>query len=501
MLKQKSLISLITNISINIIGMFSSIIVARYMGPEPLGVLSTSQAFVNMFGIIGGLGFGIAHFKRVSEGMDLGKCNGTFFTIRAILSLLMFAMIMITFYAIGWLTGNYILPRQYIIFFWIIAIGFTLSNISQSIQLTFSARLEVAKNGLILISQKLLNTILKILVAILGLSTIYLAWGDFIGVLFSILVALLLFKRYPISKFDRTTFKSYLTFAAPMTIVQFIETGAIYLDKVFLGYFISAEEVGYYIVAQSLSNVLLMTAWMFINLLVPVFSNLHKNGKIEEMVNLSKRVYRLISLIFTPVLVYIFFYAGDIVEFLYGKQFERSILILQIFTIYILFYYYLQPFVNLVTGSDKPKQVALFGGIAAFLNIILNLLLIPNSLFGYQLFGLGAIGAAIALLISIFIRFFLFRLYIFKVQKIGFNPNISIHLGLSILLLMTISYLTDLLNLIPITSLILSSTIFFVFYFGFLILVKNIGRSDFLFVVDIFNLKKLKSSIKGDFKD
>ena len=500
MLKQKATISFLSNVLIHIIGFFSSFFVARFMGAEALGILSSSQAFVNMFGIIGGFGFGLAHFKRVSEGMDLGKCNGTFFTIKTILSFVMFIVTMLVFYSIGWTTGKYPVSENYFSFFWIVAIAFTLGSISQSIQLTFSAKLEVTKNSMVLLSQKLFNTTLKIIIALTGLSVIFLAWTNLFAVLLGIIVSIYLFRNYPISGFDKKIFKSYLSFAIPITLLQFVERVSIYIDKVFIGYFINEEAVGQYAVSQSLTNVFLLSAFMLANLFIPTYSKLHSEKNISAIREFSQRVYKYISLLATPVLFLIIFNAESIILIIYGDAFTRSSIILRILALQTLFYFYLQPFSHLFIGTDKPKLVAKYGIISAIVNIVLNFVLIPKQIGGIPLAGLGEVGAAYALLISGIIRLSLFRLSAMKLFNLGINMSVVKHF-ITALLSNSVSYYLFyyIFDLSLLFSLIFSMAVSLGLFFLISILIGEIKNADILYYLDMINFVKVKNSMKNEF--
>ena len=63
MLKQRVTFSLIFKIVNSLIGLISSVFVARYMGAETMGILSACLAFIAIFTIFGDFGFGIAHFR------------------------------------------------------------------------------------------------------------------------------------------------------------------------------------------------------------------------------------------------------------------------------------------------------------------------------------------------------------------------------------------------------------------------------------------------------
>ena len=68
-----------------IIGWIALLFVARKMGAGALGEFSYAVSLVGGFTFLAFLGFRMAHVKRVSEGLDLGKCIGTFVSIRLFL--------------------------------------------------------------------------------------------------------------------------------------------------------------------------------------------------------------------------------------------------------------------------------------------------------------------------------------------------------------------------------------------------------------------------------
>ena len=68
-----------------IIGWIALLFVARKMGAEAIGEFSYAMSLVGAFTFLAFFGFRMAHVKRISEGLDLGKCIGTFLSIRLFL--------------------------------------------------------------------------------------------------------------------------------------------------------------------------------------------------------------------------------------------------------------------------------------------------------------------------------------------------------------------------------------------------------------------------------
>jgi O-antigen/teichoic acid export membrane protein len=195
------------------------------------------------------------------------------------------------------------------------------------------------------------------------------------------------------------------------------------------------------------------------------------------------------------------FFARPIILFIYGSEFEYSVRILQILSFQVVLFFYLQPFSHLITGCDKPYILAKIGIISAVINILLNFILIPERIGNMPLFGLKANGAALALLISVSVRWLMFRWHTYRLFSIKLNKDIAFHLLLATLLngllylLLEFFALNNKLIIISISFIVSNSLYLFI-----LILFRKISKSDFLYYLDLLNVRKIKSSISNELK-
>ena len=81
-----------------IFGWIALLFVARKMGASALGEFSYALSLVGSFTFIAFFGFGMAHIKRISEGSNLGKCIGTFLSIRIFLTALMLSIFIVSYW-------------------------------------------------------------------------------------------------------------------------------------------------------------------------------------------------------------------------------------------------------------------------------------------------------------------------------------------------------------------------------------------------------------------
>lgn len=186
--------------------------------------------------------------------------------------------------------------------------------------------------------------------------------------------------------------KTILSISLPMLMtatMSFIisETGVI-----MLGMFRTEAEVGYYAIAVKVAY-LTSFALMAINSIAgPKFSELFHSNKIDELFHVAQKSAKLIFYTTTPLLVGFIILGKPLLSIIFGSEFGVAYLALAILV--------LGQFVSSISGSTGMflnmtgnqivyRNIML---IAAALNIILNLLLIPM---------MGFNGAAIAATVSL----------------------------------------------------------------------------------------------------
>ena len=160
MLKQKASLSFGLNILGSAFGYISLFFVSRYMGPEAIGIIASILSFINLFAILGDFGFSSAHVKRVSEGMHFGKCNGTYFLVKTIITISIGIFSFLTFLFLQHKTKNSYLDPKYINVFYILFISTLFANLIAPVRITFQAKVEKAKEVIPQFIQKIILTVL-----------------------------------------------------------------------------------------------------------------------------------------------------------------------------------------------------------------------------------------------------------------------------------------------------------------------------------------------------
>lgn len=425
-LARKSSLSFLNHILYVIFGFISLFFVKRYMGYEAVGMIAFATSFIILFNIIGDMGFGIAHLKRVGEGLDLGRCHGTIITIKLFLTFVM-----------GIVVFSWLLIQKYIFHYkfesktlefilCIIIIQHLIMNISMAFNNIFSAKLEIARGQTPRIIGRFLVMLIKVSVAFIGLSVIYLAYAELLGAIVILLLFITFFKGYPIKKPNKEYLKIYATFAIPMIFVGFVATLSQSIDKVMLGYFIGSLEVGIYTVPQRITQSLLLISSVITSILFVTFSELYTKKNIGEIQRLSNRAEKYISTIIFPFVIFVLIFAKPIL-LVFGSDTGPSIPILQIMVVTIYITAIIYPYSAQVISTGHIKLGFKIGLLILGMNLFLNTIFIPDKIAGISFLGFGAKGAALATLISFIIRGILYKIFAYKITKTRPNKRILIH--------------------------------------------------------------------------
>jgi len=197
--------------------------------------------------------------------------------------------------------------------------------------------------------------------------------------------------------------------AKPLFIVMLMGILVQYSGPIIAGVYLTSVDVAYISVAQRIS---MLTSFVLIavNLVAaPRFAASAKLGKMEELRTTSLFCSRIMVVVATPVVVFIFFFA-ELLMGLFGEEYIQAAYLLQILIV--------GQFVNVITGSvgyllnmtghEKDlRNVVLFAGPLA---LGLGFCLTPNY---------GATGVAIAISVAIASKN-IFAVYMVK-KRLGIN--------------------------------------------------------------------------------
>ncbi len=458
MIARKSALIIITQFFTRSLGWIGLLILAKLWGgfaPEALGVIGFAMSFVGIFNIISDLGFGQAHVKRISEGKDLGTCIGTFFTIKIILTNAMILIVLLTIVLLEYVLhqGFHDATKQSVVFVFIIY--YSLLSVQQIASCTFNGKGEIAKMQITAMFENLVKVPLMIVVAAAGVGLIGIApvvvWPSLLeptrqflsghpigslamayvfGIITTVVIGFWFLRKNPWKKPDWNLGRNYLTFAMPMLLYSIITTIATNIDKLIIGYFWTATEVGYYYSVYQILQIILVISVAINTVLFPAYSEYNANKDVEKIKKTTNIAERYISLVTIPIAVIIILFVNQVISIMLNSAFLPAAPALIALTVYALLSSLMAPYYSLIAGLNKPKLYGKIGLGVGLINIGSNFLLIPQwSPLAFT--GIiGPTGAAMSMVISIFIGFVWIRFSAKKLTGIRLflfpcNPLVS----------------------------------------------------------------------------
>lgn len=202
-----------------------------------------------------------------------------------------------------------------------------------------------------------------------------------------------IFPKYKFKlKFSKITFNKIFNFSKYAFLVSIFGLIIFNSDKLFIAYFFSTTMVTYYSVSANLAMKLQQFLSSAINAIFPKVSSMYANGKHNGIRYIYYKLIKFSTLFLVLILVPSTIYAYKLLNLWVGNSIAKNSYIALI----ILFFAY--SFSGLMAipyyffyGLGMPKYNMYLSGIGAFLNIVLNIILIPK---------MNINGAAIATLVS-----------------------------------------------------------------------------------------------------
>ena len=502
MIARKSALIIFIQLLNGLLGYIALKFIALYMDPWEYGVVGFAYGFVALFSIFGKMGFDQAHIKRVSEGKDLGKCISTFAVIKLFLAGVMSGAVILSVAVWRYLLHRGFESPLHEKAVYIMLIYFVLLTFTQIFISTFNARRESAKAYIPLFVYTLARVSLTVFVAIKDLGAIALACTYVFGEIFHLVIALILFRGYPIERPSLSLFKSYMKFAIPLSIVSTSYIIMTNVDKVFIQLFWSSKEVGWYFAIFNLSRFVILVVTSVGLLLFPTISEYYSRNEMDKIREKVLKSERYLSMIVFPIITMIIILAEPIIHILLSDKYLPGVHILQILPLFVLLEALARPYVSKMQGMDMPELVRNRFLIMVSANVILNLILIPRDIrsLGLNLFGLGAEGAAIATVISYVLGLIYIRYKAWKITGLKGNRRIILHAIASGMMasilwhILKIFYISRWYHLVGIALLCIA------IYLCILYLLREFRKEDFNFLLETLNIKRMVIYIRDELR-
>ena len=403
---------------VSILGLVLSIFIARNLGDVIFGKYSFALAFVAIFAVFSDLGYNTLLIREVArDKSQASKYLNNVISMRALLSLVLFALIAVTINLMGY-------PADTKNVVYLFGIYTLLVSFSAVFKVTFRAFERMEYEAGITIFANIIRVSLGLLVLFLGYGLIELAlvflFSGVLDLLFGFLVCESRFVK-PKIELDFDFWKSTIKIALPMGMLSLFALIYIRIDTIMLSMMKGDAVVGWYNAAYNLVLAFTPIPQLFMNALFPLMSSYFVSSK-DSLKIAYEKSFKYLFILGLPLAVGITLLAERFILLFYGEQFYPSIIALQILAWDILLIFSYMCFAFILASIDKQNQMAVIAGCAALINVILNLFLIPS--FSY-------VGAAIAtivtetILITLYFMLISRSFYKLPISKILIRPLIA----------------------------------------------------------------------------
>jgi len=399
-----------------ILGYIFALMLAHQYGAKGVGIFSLVTTYIAIALIFAKAGLDISSMKYISRfyvANDTSSVKGLYLkSLRLILFSSIFTTIL--FWYFSGISAIYIFKKDYLsdIF------SFATVMIVPMALLQFHA--EIIRGYKKIIHYFLVNSISVSLIGIILLSLnlksifsdyvyidIYII-AQFITLLLAMVIWLYDSKIIHQKVKNTITTKKLLKSSFPVMITGSIALVMGWMDIIMLSMYGTAADVGIYSMALKLATIISIALSAINSILAPKISHLYSISDFKNLEKIIHQATKMIFLIAFPILVICIIIPSYIMG-MFGEDFKVGAVALIILS--------LGQFVNAISGSvgyilnmtDKENALRNITLVTAFLNIILNYIMIPKY---------GMNGAAIATAISIAFWNLYCAVYIYKKMNI-----------------------------------------------------------------------------------
>lgn len=400
----------ISQVITSVLAFIWTILIARYLGVSDYGIFGFAVSLTSMLAVCGDLGISTHIIRSIATDYNISdKYLGNAIPLKVFLYII-YAIIV---YGILLAFGS---SKLTIYVSMLLVIETAIKGFCSLFYGVFQAHEKGKYQGVA-------NTILAIATFAfisgacyfdLGLSGI--TWAYVLANVLTIaytIYGLLKYFIVPKFKFDFSFWKQLILWGIPFALSGIFYTIYYSIDIVMLTKLIGDYATGIYNATYKLINVLTLFYSIYTAVIFPVMSKQYKNQESSLILVSFEKSTKYLSLVTIPISVAVLIYAPDIIHFIYGNQYEHAAEVLQILIWTVCFLFINGAASNLLNACHKEVSVTKIYCIAAIVNIILNIFMIP---------AYSYIGASVSTVLSEIVILFL---EIYALKKINTLPKIS----------------------------------------------------------------------------
>jgi O-antigen/teichoic acid export membrane protein len=387
----------------------TSIIIARWLGPEGKGILTMALLVPGVMVIFLNSGIGVANvYFAASKRMNIQTLTGN-----SIVYALLVTIIGMFIICILLITGTLelIIPRVPLLLILISMIGFPVGILSGYFMTILQGLQLIIKLNLLNLAQSLLLLSLTFILVSIFKTSLFGALIAYLSasILSLFLIASLIQKMGGFLKLKRNPYvmRTTLSFGLKGHIGNVLQFFNYRLDMFIVNYFLGPSDVGIYSISVGMAELL----WYFPNAVGFVIFPKAASTKPEVMNHFTPRVFKITLGLTALGAILLIFLGKPLIGYVYSSSFLPSYAPMVTLLPGVVLLGGAKVLTNEIAGRGYPEYNSINSGLALILTIILDLILIPRY---------GVIGAAMASSISYSAIFFLsIGFYLFVSRKKG----------------------------------------------------------------------------------
>jgi O-antigen/teichoic acid export membrane protein len=394
-----SLYSYFAKIAATLLSIATSIIGARYYGPDMMGLVAIISSILSIASLLGMLGMGTSMLKYIPEYIGKYSINaGVALYKRFIfLTFIFSSLVGIALYFLSTIIADTIFHKPNLAFFISLAAGMVVfSSLNGINKMMLRSVKKIKLYAMLEFLPKVISLVLLLIMTFMyyeKYNLIYIAYGTTIVMTLITSVYMIIFlmtlSKNPQS-FVLPDYKNIISISFPMFLTGGVSLIIGQTEIFMIGVFRTANELGIYSVVLALATLPIFILRSINVIAAPKFSELYHAGKMDELQYVAQKSSKLAFWMALPVFLALIFF-GQLILNIYGEKFLVG---------YIpLMFLVAGQFINSTSGSvgyflnmtgyQKEYRNMIIGSM--IINVIINYLLIPKY---------GIVGASIASLAS-----------------------------------------------------------------------------------------------------
>ncbi|AAT43570.1 oligosaccharide flippase family protein [Picrophilus oshimae] len=382
--------------------------VIRFIGLQEWGFLSFGLAFVGLFSIVTDLGYGTVFIREISGNNSEKEekvLNGTFLLIKIVLSFIAVLLVLLSLYVWVDLLHHGFQSKIELYAILILIPYLFFNRVNDFTRNYYQAKMKSARMALPRMLEAIIRNSIFIILGIFYAfripgynnvnGAIVLSAAYSLSYLVYFMISYILGRPWNIGRPSMSIFKKYSRIAYPLALSGIIGTVSANIDKVLIQFYWHAVATGAFYSMQVFTKPIMSfsgaISFLFIPMLMKTRSEDHRSSILG-----FERTISLFILPFVIALIGLRVYFVNLVS--------ASLIPYSDVLIFLVLAAYLNvinmPYNSGLIAKNHTKTIGFLTATGITINIVLDLILIPRSIFGYRYLSLGVLGGGVSTFVA-----------------------------------------------------------------------------------------------------